>query len=119
MQSLIARIRWRLVGWNVLILGLILVLAGTSVYAAVSRSLLAEVDNNLLARSEQALPVLFPSHREDFGQSGDSTNPVSPADVACTIYEALGINPQKALTTPDGRPVEILDQGETIRELYS
>jgi uncharacterized protein (DUF1501 family) len=45
--------------------------------------------------------------------------PVAPADVACTIYEALGINPQKALTTPDGRPVEILDQGETIRELYS
>ena len=60
MQSLIARIRWRLVGWNVLILGLILVMAGTSVYAAVSRSLLAEVDNNLLARSEQALPFLFP-----------------------------------------------------------
>jgi uncharacterized protein (DUF1501 family) len=45
--------------------------------------------------------------------------PVGPADVACTIYEALGINPQKALTTPDGRPVEILDQGETVRELYS
>ncbi len=45
--------------------------------------------------------------------------PVSPADVACTLYEALGINPQKALTTPDGRPVEILDQGETVRELYA
>jgi hypothetical protein len=44
--------------------------------------------------------------------------PVAPADVACTIYEALGIDPHKALTTPDGRPVEILDQGENVKELF-
>jgi two-component system, OmpR family, sensor histidine kinase CiaH len=58
-QGLFARIRWRLVGWNMLILGLILVLLGTSVYAALSRSLLDEVDRNLFSRSEQAGPVLF------------------------------------------------------------
>jgi len=40
MQALFARIRWRLVGWNMLILGLILVLLGASVYVALSRSLL-------------------------------------------------------------------------------
>ena len=68
MQSLIARIRWRLVGWNILILGLILAVAGASVYAAVRRSLLDEVDNNLLARSDQAMPLLFP-HREQFSQT--------------------------------------------------
>jgi hypothetical protein len=45
--------------------------------------------------------------------------PVSPADVACTIYEALGIDPRKHLVTPDGRPVEILDAGENIKELYA
>jgi hypothetical protein len=44
--------------------------------------------------------------------------PVSPPDVACTIYEALGVDPRKQLRTRDGRPVEILDQGETVRELY-
>jgi hypothetical protein len=44
--------------------------------------------------------------------------PVAPADVACTVYEALGIDPHKSLVTPDGRPVEILDKGETIKELY-
>src|SRR5205085_9012675 len=44
--------------------------------------------------------------------------PVSPADVACTIYEALGIDPRKQLVTPDGRPVEILDKGEAVRELF-
>jgi signal transduction histidine kinase len=77
-QSLIARIRWRLVGWNILILGLILVSAGTSVYAAVSRSLLSEVDRNLFSRSEQAVPFLFPPHRDESGQPGQP-NSGSPA----------------------------------------
>jgi hypothetical protein len=44
--------------------------------------------------------------------------PVAPADVACTIYEALGIDPRKMLSSPDGRPIEILDKGENIKELY-
>jgi hypothetical protein len=45
--------------------------------------------------------------------------PVGPADVACTVYESLGIDPSKQLRTPDGRPVEILDQGETVQELFA
>jgi len=45
--------------------------------------------------------------------------PVSPADVAYTILDALGIDPRKQLHTPDGRPVEILDQGEAVRELFA
>jgi hypothetical protein len=45
--------------------------------------------------------------------------PVSPADVACTVYESLGIDPTKQLTTPDGRPVSILDGGETVKELFA
>jgi hypothetical protein len=44
--------------------------------------------------------------------------PVSPADVACTVYESLGVNPRNQLRTPDGRPIEILDQGETVGELF-
>jgi len=44
--------------------------------------------------------------------------PVAPADVACTIYEAVGIDPRKHLIAPDGRPIEILDVGENIKELY-
>jgi len=58
-QVLFARIRWRLVRWNLLILGLILALLGTSVYAALGRSLLDEVDRNLFSRSEQVIPILF------------------------------------------------------------
>jgi hypothetical protein len=45
--------------------------------------------------------------------------PVTPADVACTVYESLGIDPHKHLMTPDGRPVEILDGGETVKELFA
>jgi hypothetical protein len=45
--------------------------------------------------------------------------PVAPGDVACTIYEALGIDPRKQLIAPDGRPIEILDTGENIKELYA
>ena len=67
MQSLIARIRWRLVGWNMLILGLIIVALGASIYAALSRSLLDEVDRNLLMQSEQAIPNLFPPPRRGDG----------------------------------------------------
>lgn len=44
--------------------------------------------------------------------------PVSPADVAYTVFDSLGIDPRKQLQSPDGRPIEILDQGELIRELF-
>ena len=47
-----------------------------------------------------------------------TTRPVAPADVIGTILDRLGIDPRKALVTPDGRPVEILDQGEPVRELF-
>jgi uncharacterized protein (DUF1501 family) len=45
--------------------------------------------------------------------------PVAPADVACTVYDALGIDPRKMLIDPAGRPNAILDAGETIKELYA
>jgi len=45
--------------------------------------------------------------------------PVAPADVACTVYEVLGIDPRKMLQAPDGRPQEILDKGEPVRELFA
>ncbi|MBY0526189.1 MAG: DUF1501 domain-containing protein [Gemmataceae bacterium] len=45
--------------------------------------------------------------------------PVAPADVAYTIYDTLGIDPRKMLPAPDGRPQEILDKGEAVRELFA
>ncbi len=45
--------------------------------------------------------------------------PVSPGDVAYTIYSALGIDPHSQLITPDGRPIEITEKGDVIHELYA
>jgi uncharacterized protein (DUF1501 family) len=45
-------------------------------------------------------------------------DPLGPADVAYTILASLGIHPRKHLKTPDGRPVEILDQGSVFEPLY-
>jgi len=44
--------------------------------------------------------------------------PVTPADVAFTILDSLGIDPRKQLVTPDGRPIEILDSGDAVKELF-
>lgn len=44
--------------------------------------------------------------------------PVRPADVAWTIYESLGIRPDKELVTPEGRPVAILAEGAPVGELF-
>ena len=48
-----------------------------------------------------------------------TTRPVAPADVAYTIYQALGIDPRALIHTPDGRPLEILDSGRNLDELFS
>lgn len=44
--------------------------------------------------------------------------PVAPADVAFTVFDSLGIDPHHQLHTPDGRPVEILDQGQVVEAIY-
>ena len=45
--------------------------------------------------------------------------PVAPADVCYTVLDSLGIDPRKQITTPDGRPIEVLDSGELVKELFS
>ncbi|MBW3598555.1 MAG: DUF1501 domain-containing protein, partial [Planctomycetes bacterium] len=45
--------------------------------------------------------------------------PVTPADLACTVYTLLGIDPHRTLATADGRPIEINRDGEPIEELLA
>ncbi len=45
--------------------------------------------------------------------------PVTPADLARTIYTLLGIDPDLTLQTPDGRPVRVNQDGEIITEIMS
>jgi uncharacterized protein (DUF1501 family) len=45
--------------------------------------------------------------------------PVSPADVACTILDTLGIDSRRELKAPDGRPNVILDAGVCVKKLFA
>jgi hypothetical protein len=45
--------------------------------------------------------------------------PCRPADVAYTVYQSLGIHPRKQIHTPEGRPLEILNEGANIEELFT
>jgi uncharacterized protein (DUF1501 family) len=45
--------------------------------------------------------------------------PIAPADVAWTVYDAVGVDPTRHLQAADGRPVEILDKGDVVKELYA
>lgn len=45
--------------------------------------------------------------------------PMTPADLAATVYTLLGVNPAHELQTADGRPVRINSGGNVIRELMA
>jgi len=47
-----------------------------------------------------------------------TTKAVRPADVAYTILDRLGIDGHKFLPAPDGRPIQVLDEGEQISDLF-
>ena len=46
-----------------------------------------------------------------------STEPVTPDDVASTIFRQLGIDPATELQTPTGRPVQLFREGKAIEKL--
>jgi uncharacterized protein (DUF1501 family) len=61
---------------------------------------------------------------EIVGSSGPTASepeqtPISPADLATTIYHQLGINADKELIAPGNRPIEIVKGGQVRRELIA
>jgi hypothetical protein len=46
-------------------------------------------------------------------------NPVSPEDLAATVYHALGINHEMRVPNVDGRPMTIVDGGSPVTTLWS
>jgi Protein of unknown function (DUF1501) len=44
-------------------------------------------------------------------------SPVTPADLAATIYLSLGIDPEYKFTAPDGRPLRIVENGKPPKAL--
>jgi len=45
------------------------------------------------------------------------TDPISPADLAATIFRQLGIDPHEELQTNNGRPMQIVRDGVVVPEL--
>ncbi|MFO0809120.1 MAG: DUF1501 domain-containing protein [Gemmataceae bacterium] len=48
-----------------------------------------------------------------------ATDPVSPDDVAATIFHCLGINPHTELQTPTGRPVQLFREGKVVEKMLA
>jgi hypothetical protein len=46
-----------------------------------------------------------------------SIDPVSPDDVASTIFQQLGVDPHQELQTPTGRPVQLFREGKVVEKL--
>lgn len=53
----------------------------------------------------------------DFKADSPLERPITPADLAATLYLALGIDPDLTFDTPDGRPIRLVDNGKPPREL--
>ncbi len=51
--------------------------------------------------------------------SEPDTDPVSPENLATTVYHLLGIVADKELMAPGDRPIEIVDGGKVIKELLA
>jgi hypothetical protein len=47
------------------------------------------------------------------------SDPVSPADLAATIYESLGISPERRIPDAEGRPVPLVEGGHALNHLFS
>ena len=45
-------------------------------------------------------------------------NVYSPEDFAVSLYTKMGVNPHKVLHDNAGRPVQLVDKGQVIRELF-
>jgi uncharacterized protein DUF1501 len=55
--------------------------------------------------------------KSDETASLPADRPVTPEDMAATIYHLLGVDGHKMYTTNTGRPMRIVEKGEVVREL--
>jgi len=57
--------------------------------------------------------------RTDARADSPADRAVSPADLAATIYRALGIDPDLRFVSPDGRPIRLVENGTAPPELVA
>ena len=75
-----------------------------------------------LRHDDPALAIRWPLPVADVSDKDAAwplDHPVSPEDLACTIYHVLGIDPHAlSLTDKQGRPVALVDGGRALTELF-
>jgi uncharacterized protein (DUF1501 family) len=57
--------------------------------------------------------------RSDRDAAYPAEHPVSPEDLAATVFDALGIDPHGCLHDRQGRPVSLVEGGRPLRELFA
>jgi hypothetical protein len=63
-------------------------------------------------------PGIVVGANDAIGES-PAERPVTPADLACTIFHLLGIDPALEMYTTDGRPVQVNQGGQLVTTLVS
>jgi hypothetical protein len=57
--------------------------------------------------------------KTDARADSPSDRGISPADLAATLFLALGIDPEMKFDSPDGRPLRLVDNGKPPKELVA
>ena len=55
--------------------------------------------------------------RTDAKADSPADRPITPADLAATLFTTLGIDPERKFDSPDGRPLRLVDGGKPPKEL--
>ncbi|MBV9597185.1 MAG: hypothetical protein JOZ87_09990 [Chloroflexi bacterium] len=145
-QALFTPIRRRLVAWTVVVVSVILLLLGTSVYLTVSQSLMSQVDQDLMSRNQQAVGTLpapggppHPNGQRDGYNGGMFLVTLAPngqvefnpqqVQLDGVAWPAVSDDPTLATVTIDGEPTRVLltrapdgdvvISGESLREQVS
>jgi hypothetical protein len=56
--------------------------------------------------------------RSDKDSAYPADKPVSPEDLACTIYDAMGIDPHGFIPDKQNRPVTLVDGGRSLHDIF-
>ena len=56
--------------------------------------------------------------RSDKDAAYPADHPVSPENLAATVFHTLGISPDTRIIDPLGRPVSVMEGGEPILDLF-
>lgn len=73
--------------------------------------------SNSILLAGGGLPKGLALGRTDSRGEGPADRPITPADLAATVFTTLGIDLSRRFETPDGQPIRIVDKGEPIKEL--